>query len=78
MGVDEFIQIRLYLKAIKMWRIGFCGKEQHLCGRGRKVCKEERPEERKEVNNTGGETYEVESDEKVSIVPVWSRTEYIK
>ena len=39
LGVDEFIQIRLYLKAIKMWRIGFCGKEQHLCGRGRKVCK---------------------------------------
>lgn len=43
-----------------------------------KDTKEERPEERKEVNNTGGETYEVESDEKVSIVPVWSRTEYIK
>lgn len=47
-------------------------------GKWVKDTKEERPEERKEVNNTGGETSEVESDEKVSIVPVWSRTEYIQ
>lgn len=47
-------------------------------GKWVKDTKEEWPEERKEVNNTGGETSEVESDEKVSIVPVWSRTEYIQ
>ena len=79
--MDEFIQIRLYLKAIKMWRIGFYGKEQHLCGRRRivsKGTKEEWPEEKKEVNNVGGETSEVESAQKVSTVSVWSGTEYMR
>lgn len=43
-----------------------------------KGTKEEWPEEKKEVNNVGGETSEVESAQKVSTVSVWSGTEYMR